>query len=264
MQRLGELPSGRAEPLARRIGEAMGAELAAVGFDIDFAPVLDVHTNEANPIIGDRAFAREPEAAAALALALADGLAAAGILSCGKHFPGHGDTDQDSHLVLPRLRHDLDRLRKVELLPFARAAAAGVPMIMTAHVVFEALDPGVPATLSRRALGEILRGELGYRGLVLSDDLDMKAIAEHIGVADAAVAAIEAGCDVLLLCESRANQDIALEALVRAGERSAPTRARIAEAAAAVRRLKARPAPPRPPLTVLGTGAPLLAELAAG
>ena len=222
--------------------------------------LLDVHTNEANPIIGDRAFGREPEAAALRALAFADGLAAAGILACGKHFPGHGDTDQDSHLVLPRLRHDLARLRAIELLPFARAASAAIPMIMTAHVVFEAIDPGLPATLSRKVLGDILRGELGYRGLVLSDDLDMKAIADHVGVADAAVGAIEAGCDALLLCRDRANQQAAYEALVRAGEKG-PLRPRIAEAAAAVRRLKQAPPAPRPGLAVLGAGATLVAAL---
>jgi beta-N-acetylhexosaminidase len=263
MERLARLADEPAEALARLVGAAMGGELAALGFDIDFAPVLDVHTNEANPIIGDRAFGREPEAAARRALAFADGLASAGMLACGKHFPGHGDTDQDSHLVLPRLRHGLDRLRQVELVPFARAAAAGVPMIMTAHVLFEALDPDVPATLSRRALGEVLRGELRYRGLVVSDDLDMKAIADHVGVAEAAVGAIEAGCDALLLCRDRANQDAAREALIRAGERGGAVRDRIREAAAAVRRLKRSPPPPRPPLTVLGSGASLLAALSA-
>ncbi|HWM85748.1 MAG TPA: beta-N-acetylhexosaminidase [Kofleriaceae bacterium] len=260
MERLSRLADGPAEALAREIGAAMGRELAALGFDIDFAPVLDVHTNPANPIIGDRAFAAEPEAAALRALAFAAGLADAGILSCGKHFPGHGDTDQDSHFVLPRLRHDLDRLRRVELVPFALAARAGIPMIMTAHVVFEALDPSVPATLSRRVLGDILRGELGYRGLVVSDDLDMKALS-GIGVGEAAVGAIRAGCDVLLLCQDRGHQDEALEALVRAGETDSALRARIGEAAAAVRRLKATPPPPRPPLSVLGAGNSLLAAL---
>ncbi len=264
MQRLAALADGAAENLARRVGAAMGRELAALGFDIDFAPVLDVNTNRDNPIIGDRAFASEPESAARRALAFAAGLADAGILACGKHFPGHGDTDQDSHFVLPRLRHDLDRLRRVELLPFARAAAAGIPMIMTAHVVFEALDADLPATLSRRVLGEILRGELAYRGVVVSDDLDMKAIADHIGAADAAVRAIEAGCDALLLCRDRANQDAAFESLVRAGESSPSLRTRIAEAASAVRRLKSTAPPARPdPVSALGAGAALLAELEA-
>ncbi len=242
--------------LARRVGAAMGAELAALGFDIDFAPVLDVHTNPANPIIGDRAFSVDPERAAALALALADGLADSGVLACGKHFPGHGDTHEDSHLALARIDHDLERLRRVELVPFARAAAAGIPMIMTAHVVFAAVDPDRPATLSSRVVGDILRGELGYRGVIVSDDLDMKAVADHYGVADAAVAAIEAGCDALLLCADRDRQEASREALIRAAEADATMRARVGEAASRVRVLAAsRGAVVRPPLAVVGAPA---------
>jgi beta-N-acetylhexosaminidase len=170
--------------LAERIGEALGRELAALGIDVDFAPVLDVHTNPANPVIGRRAFATAPEAAAGRALALARGLERAGVVSCGKHYPGHGDTDTDSHLALPRLSHDLERLEAVELLPFRRAVAAGIPMIMTAHVVFAALDDAVPATLSRAVITGLLRERMGYGGIIVSDDLDMRAIAAHIGVGD--------------------------------------------------------------------------------
>ena len=137
-------------------------------------------------------------------------------------------------------------------------------MIMKAHVVFEALHPAVPATLSRRALGEILRGELAYRGVVVSDDLDMKAIAHPIGAAEASVGAIEARCDALLLCRDRANQEAAFEALVRAGERSSALRARIGEASAAVRRLKQAAPPARPDVSVLGEGTALLPELDPG
>jgi beta-N-acetylhexosaminidase len=268
MHRLAALPDDRAVALARQVGGAIGAELHALGVDVDFAPVLDVHSNPANPIIGDRAFASEPAAAAARALAFADGLAAAGVLGCGKHFPGHGDTDSDSHLALPRLRHDLDRLRAVELLPFARAASAGLPMIMTAHVVFEALDPTVPATLSRRVIDGLLRRELGYAGVIVSDDLDMKAVSDHFAVGDAAVAAVEAGCDALLLCESEANQAAAEEALSRAAERSSTLAARIAEAAGRIRAMKAGHAPrmnltpdPAAARAVLGSQAALAAAL---
>jgi beta-N-acetylhexosaminidase len=254
----------RATTLARLVGAAMGRELAAVGFDVDFAPVLDVHTNPMNPVIGDRAFGCDPEVVARRALAFADGLAQAGILACGKHYPGHGDTDTDSHLALPRLSHDLDRLRQVELLPFARAAESGLPMIMTAHVIFDAIDPGLPATLSRKVLGNLLRGELGYRGLVVSDDLDMKAIADHIGVSDAAVRAVAAGCDALLLCRDRDNQEQSFEGLVRSCERDSEFRARVALAAAQVRLLKQRldSRPPPPPLSMLGQAASLARELA--
>ncbi|MCA9676474.1 MAG: beta-N-acetylhexosaminidase, partial [Myxococcales bacterium] len=203
--------------LAEQVGLALGRELAALGVDVDFAPVLDVNTNPDNPIIGDRAFGADPEDVARRALGFATGLARAGVLGCGKHFPGHGDTHLDSHLALPRVDHDRARLDAVELLPFRRAAAAGLPMLMTAHVVFAAVDPDVPATLSRKVVGGILRDELGYDGLVVSDDLDMKAIADHYGIGDAAVRAIDAGCDVLLLCRELGHQLEAHDALLRRG-----------------------------------------------
>jgi len=239
------LEDAPARALAEQVGQAMGRELALLGFDVDFAPVLDVHTNPDNPIIGDRAFATTSERVAERALAFARGLEGAGVLPCGKHFPGHGDTSVDSHLALPRLDHDLERLRAVELLPFERASSAALPMIMTAHVVFPAIEDGVPATLSHRVLTDLLRGELRYRGLIVSDDLDMKAISNTWEVGEAAVAAVEAGCDGLLLCRDAGAQDRAFEALVQAAETRSDVRARVSEAAAAVRNLKqARPRNP--------------------
>ncbi len=237
-----EVAGGRAEPLAESVGQAMGAELAAVGIDVDFAPVLDVHTNPDNPIIGDRAFSRDPGRAAARALAFARGLRRAGVLGCGKHFPGHGDTQLDSHLALPRVDRDRAGLESIELLPFRRAARdPAIPMVMTAHVVFSALDDKTPATLSRRIVTGLLREELGFSGVVVSDDLDMKAISDHAGAGDAATAAVEAGCDVLLACRREDVQDAAYEAIVREGERRPAFRDRVAEAAGRVRALKAAP-----------------------
>ncbi len=232
-------PAPDDEALAAAVGLALGRELAALGFDIDFAPVLDVHTNDHNPIIGDRAFGRDAETVARRALALADGLARGGMLACGKHFPGHGDTATDSHLELPRLDHGWARLESVELLPFRRAAVAKLPMIMTAHVVFAALDATVPATLSPAVIDELLRKQLGYHGVIVSDDLDMRAIAAHYGIADAAVRAIRAGCDALLLCRDEGHQVEARVALIRAGERDSAVRARLGESAARVRAMKA-------------------------
>ena len=226
------------ETLAEDVGRAVGDELRTLGFDVDFAPVLDVHTNPQNPIIGDRAFGREPDGAARRALAFARGLDAAGILSCGKHFPGHGDTSTDSHLELPRIDHDWARLDAVELAPFARAARADLPMIMTAHVVFAALDPTVPATLSHAVITDLLRGKLGYRGVIVSDDLDMTAIAGHMGADVAALAAVRAGCDVFLLCCDEANQAAAREALDRETRADAAFAARVADAAARIRAMK--------------------------
>lgn len=182
----------------------LGRQLAALGFNLDFAPVLDVDTNPANPVIGDRSFGREPERVIAHARAFARGLASAGVVACGKHFPGHGDTHEDSHFALPRLSHDLARLRAVELRPFAELAAE-LPALMTAHVVFDAIDPTVPATLSRNAVTALLRQELGYEGLVWSDDLEMKAISERYGIGEAAVRAIDAGCDSVLVCAELAH-----------------------------------------------------------
>jgi len=238
MAALDRFPEPEDAALAEAVGRAIGDELAALGFDIDFAPVLDVHTNPANPIIGERAFGTEPEAVARRALAFARGLAAAGVLPCGKHFPGHGDTATDSHLELPRIDHAWDRLERVELLPFRRAAMADLPMIMTAHVVFAALDPDRPATLSREVVTGLLRDRLGYRGIIISDDLDMRAIADHLGAGPAAVAAVRAGCDVLLLCKDEDHQVAAREALIREAEHDRELQQRIAEAAARVRALK--------------------------
>ncbi|ACY15680.1 beta-N-acetylhexosaminidase [Haliangium ochraceum] len=224
--------------LAERVGLALGHELAALEIDVDFAPVLDVHTNPANPVIGKRALSSDPEQVAQRGLALARGLERAGVVSCGKHFPGHGDTDTDSHLALPRLTHGSARLDAIELLPFARAAAADIPMIMTAHVVFAALDDTVPATLSHAVITGLLRRRLGYQGLIVSDDLDMRAIAAHFGIGEAAVMAVRAGCDVLLLCRDRAHQEEARRALLEAAARDSDIRAAIAAAAARVRAAK--------------------------
>jgi beta-N-acetylhexosaminidase len=238
MFELAGLPDEEAVRTAREWGAEMGKDLREWGFDIDFAPVLDVHTNSENPIIGDRAFSDQPGAAALRALAFAEGLSAAGIIGCGKHFPGHGDTSTDSHLTLPRLDHDMARLEQVELLPFRRAIDAGIPMIMTAHVVFAALDGSVPATLSPKVVRGLLREKLGYDGVVVSDDLDMKAVADNFGVGEAALMAIVAGCDVLLLCRNREHQEEAREALIAEAEKSAAFRDIIGRAVARVARLR--------------------------
>ena len=176
--------------LTERLGHALGSELAALGIGWDFAPVLDVHTNPQNPVIGNRAFGTTPEAVALHALAFWRGLTAAGLIGSGKHFPGHGNTHADSHFTLPVDPHDIDRLRAVELAPFAAAARAGIDSIMTAHVIYPALDRNWPATLSPRILTEILRGELGFTGVIVSDDLGMKAVADRYPIEEIAVSSI--------------------------------------------------------------------------
>jgi beta-N-acetylhexosaminidase len=256
------LAVGEAGDAARTtaVGRALGEELAALGVGWDFAPVLDVHTNPANPVIGNRAFGTTPETVSAQALAFWRGLRGAGLVGCGKHFPGHGDTRTDSHHELPVVPHDLERLRRVELAPFAAAAVAGMEALMTAHVLYPALDPDRPATLSRRIATDLLRGELGYRGVLVSDDLGMKAVADRYSIEELAVGAIEAGCDHLLIREPEARQQAAFEAIIRAAEARADFRARVEESAARVAALKAAcrvalPAPAAMLSSLLGTPA---------
>jgi len=225
--------------LTERVGRALGDELGALGIGWDFAPVLDVHTNPQNPVIGNRAFGVDAQEVATHALAFWRGLRAAGLVGCGKHFPGHGDTRADSHHELPVVDHDLERLRRVELVPFLAAARAGMEAIMTAHVLYPALDGERPATLSRRILTDLLRDELGFRGVVVSDDLGMKAVADRYPIDELAVAAVMAGADHLLVREPAARQIAAHEALVRAAEARSDVRARVTESAARVAALKA-------------------------
>jgi beta-N-acetylhexosaminidase len=214
MRDLGSHPEG--ERRARAYGALFAAELRPLGIDIDFAPVLDVDSNPANPVIGERSFSRDAETVGRLGRALIEGLQSGGVAACGKHFPGHGDTSTDSHLELPRLTHGLERLRAVELVPFRSAVAAGVASIMTSHIVFSALDPTQPATMSPQVIDGLLRGELGYDGVVVSDDLEMKAIAAHFPMPEAAIQAIKAGCDLLLVCHDPRLQAATLDGLARA------------------------------------------------
>ena len=173
------------------------------------------------------------------ALAFWRGLRGAGLVGCGKHFPGHGDTRTDSHLELPVVDHDMERLRRIELAPFAAAAAAGLESIMTAHVLFPALDAERPATLSRRILTGLLREELGFSGVIVSDDLGMKAVADRYSIEELAVGAVAAGADVLLIREPVARQLAAHEALIHAAEHESALARRIEESAARFGRLKA-------------------------
>ncbi len=219
------------EGYTTEVGRALGEEISALGFNLDYAPVLDVHTNPQNPIIGDRAFGTTAAAASRHALAFWRGLEAAGVRGCGKHFPGHGDTATDSHLELPRVTHPELRLREIELAPFRAAARAGVPMIMTAHVVYPVIDPR-PATMSRRWLTDILRGELGYRGVIVSDDLDMKAISVGFAVEDTVRDCLLAGVDSFLACRDPDIQARAEAALDRTIAENPQVRTRFEESAA--------------------------------
>jgi len=185
--------------LAHRYGRCTGREARALGLNWVLGPVCDVNNNPANPVINVRAWGETPDVVAALTRAFCQGLQAEGVLGCAKHFPGHGDTSVDSHLELPVLPHDRQRLATVELPPFAACIAAGIDAVMTAHLVLPALDRQRPATLSKAVLTDLLRGELGFDGLVVTDALVMEAISRHYGAGEAAVLALEAGADLVLM-----------------------------------------------------------------
>jgi beta-N-acetylhexosaminidase len=230
---------------AERIARAMGLELAALGFTIDFAPVLDVNTCAENPVIGDRAFGDDAATCARFGVAFVRGLQWAGLLACGKHFPGHGDTSKDSHVDLPVVDRPLEHIERVELAPFRAAIEAGVAMLMTAHVVYRSLDDARPATMSP-AVCTALRERMHFDGVLVSDDLEMQAIAARMTVEDAAVQAIAAGCDALLVCWSEEKQERAIEAMAIEAERSPAFRARCHAALARVRAARFRVRVARP------------------
>jgi beta-N-acetylhexosaminidase len=227
--------------LAERFARALASELKAVGVTLDYAPVLDIHTNPKNPVIGDRALAEKANEVARLGAAIIRGLQDGGVAACGKHFPGHGDTSVDSHLELPLIEHPPERLRDVELLPFKAAIEAQVATIMTAHILIPALDEERPATLSPRVITGMLREELGYQGVVFSDDLEMKAVASRYQVPDATVMALQAGCDGALICSGDHQAQVAaLEAIIHAIEDERIPLSRIEEALKRHRRAKER------------------------
>jgi beta-N-acetylhexosaminidase len=204
MRRLGELgdadsSGGALLDATAAVARALAVELRDCGIALDFAPVVDVDSNPANPVIGDRSFGRDPAQVAAHAGAFIRAMQAERVACCAKHFPGHGDTTLDSHLALPRIAHDLERLLAIELPPFAAAVAAGVASIMSAHVVFEAIDARRPATFSPDVMA-LLRERLRFGGLVFSDDLEMKAVADHWQPREMVDLALGAGVDVLLAC----------------------------------------------------------------
>lgn len=203
----------------------MGSELRAVGINLDFAPCVDVLTNSRNQVIGDRSISSDPEQVAKISSALVRGYIKSNVLPCAKHFPGHGNTLVDSHEELPIEEASLEELEKAALIPFKKAFRARLDMVMTAHIKFTKIDPDFPVTLSKKFLQDMLRGEMRYRNLIISDDLDMKALANHYPVDQIPVMALNAGCDILLYCNEPDHPPLALEAVKKAfsdGKLSAP------------------------------------------
>ncbi len=214
MRRLGQLNDPEA---TMQVGALLGAEMRSLNFDVNFAPVLDVNTNPDNPVIGDRAFSNDPGVVATHGVALLRGLHSAGIAACGKHFPGHGDTNLDSHFALPLLDHSPERLEQVEWPPFVAAIQAGAQAIMSAHLMVPALDEKWPGTLSPIILGQ-LRNALGFSGLIFSDDIEMQALIDHHSLHTIATQGSQAGIDIFLPCKTPDTILSLYRALVRAAE----------------------------------------------
>lgn len=205
------LGATRSPEISWNVGNAIGEELASLGINMNFAPVMDVNNNPDNPVIGVRSFGEDPQLVADMGVAYTKGLQVAGVAATAKHFPGHGDTAVDSHLGLPEVPHDKERLKQVELYPFQKGMEAGIDAIMTAHVTFPKIDGtkaisqktgeeiAIPATLSYKVLTELMREEMGYEGVITTDAMNMKAIADHFGPVDAAIRAVKAGTDIVLM-----------------------------------------------------------------
>jgi beta-N-acetylhexosaminidase len=226
--------------LAYQLGHAVAVELAVTGINLNFAPVLDVNSNRQNPIIGDRSFGSDPNRVIAISSAWTRGLEEGGIIPCGKHFPGHGDTDQDSHFDLPVVDKPIEALMAADLPPFAHACRHGIESLMTAHVRFTSLDPDRPATLSEPIVTGLLRHQLGYDGVIFSDDMEMKAISDNYGLEDAAVLAVRAGVDSLLYCHDLHRAMAAFEFVCSEAERDPSVRAQVENGYRRIAELKHR------------------------
>ncbi len=235
LKRLGDLDS---PSLGFKFAETMGQELKAIGINLNFAPCVDVLTNPKNTVIGDRSLSADAENVAKMSSSLVRGYIKSEIIPCAKHFPGHGNTMLDSHEDLPIEETTLERLREVEFVPFKRAFRARLDMVMTAHIKFPKIDPEWPATLSSIFITDILRKEMGYRNLIITDDLDMKALTKNYALELIPVRALKAGCQLLAYCNEPARPPMAIEAITKAIQAKEIDEAVISAACDAIQKLK--------------------------
>ncbi|TNJ66744.1 beta-N-acetylhexosaminidase [Paenibacillus hemerocallicola] len=224
------IAAGGEPQAAYEAARVTGEELRALGINLNYAPVLDVNVNPGNPVIGVRSYGESPELVGEYGVRAIRGLQEAGVTATAKHFPGHGDTDVDSHLDLPTIAHGRERIYGIELAPFVRAIEEGIDAIMSSHIYFPSFETEKrPVTLSRNVLTGLLREELGFDGVIMTDCMEMKAIADHYGTVAAAVLAVEAGADCVLISHRHDLQEEAIEALVAAVESGRLSEARIDE-----------------------------------
>ncbi|MFW5799568.1 MAG: glycoside hydrolase family 3 N-terminal domain-containing protein [Spirochaetota bacterium] len=222
---------------------SLAENLKYLGYNVDFAPVLDVNTNPDNPIIGDRAFSSNTDVVISYSQKFIEAFKESGVITTAKHFPGHGDTGEDSHKTLPHIEHNLERLNQVELAPFKNAIKQNIDMIMTAHIIYDELDPEYPATLSSKILTDLLRDKLGYEGVVITDDMYMRAILNNYDQKKAVVDAINAGADIILCVQIyknlNSNEEL-YDAVLKAVKEGGISEDRLREAVLRVLKLKAK------------------------
>ncbi|MCL6604813.1 MAG: beta-N-acetylhexosaminidase [Paenibacillus sp.] len=226
--------------LAQTMGELLGRELTLTGFNMNFAPVLDVNSNAQNPIIGNRSFGSSAARVTKMGLAEIKGLRSEGIIPVVKHYPGHGDTSVDSHLELPVVNKTEQQLAKLEWIPFQAAIKDKAEAVMVAHILFPKLDPNKPASLSKVIIGEHLRGEMGYKGVVITDDLTMGAIMKHYKLAEAAIDTIKAGSDILLIAHGYDNEKLVLNKIKQSVNNGTISESRIDESVRRILSLKSK------------------------
>lgn len=224
--------------LAYRIGRILGEELKLFGLNMNFAPVLDINSNPDNPVIGDRAFGNNADIVTKLGIETMKGLQAENIISAVKHFPGHGDTSVDSHVGLPTVNNDLDRLESIELLPFSEAIKNKVDVVMIAHILLPKIDADHPSTFSKTIISDILRKKLNFDGVVITDDMTMGAITNNYDIGEASVKSINAGSDIILVCHDYEKEKAVLQSLQNAAKTGAIPQERIDESVYRVLKLK--------------------------
>lgn len=237
------LGQANSDDLAYRFGLAMGREMHAVGINMDYAPVLDVHSNPDNPVIGHRALSSDPEKVARLGAEVIRGFYDAGVIPVGKHFPGHGDTSHDSHLTLPRVERTRESLEQTELIPFAHAIKQGLEVIMTAHVVYPAWDAECPATFSRSIINDVLRNSLHFDGLIMSDDLEMQAIEDKLE--SIPELGTKVSIDVFLICHDLEKVNALQDSMIHGIESGKIPRANIEQSLARIFKVKEKLKVPR-------------------
>lgn len=238
------LPTNRAigkvhkEGFSYEVGKVIAKEISAFGYNMDFAPVLDINSNPKNPVIGDRSFGNRADLVTALGVKTMEGIRDGGVIPVVKHFPGHGDTSVDSHIGLPKVNKKLSDLTKFELLPFQAAIQKGADVVMIAHILLPKIDPDYPSSLSKKIISDLLRDQMGYQGVVITDDLTMGAIAKHYSLGKAAVQSFLAGSDILLVAHQYENAKEVYQAMKTAVEEGKITEERLNQSVYRILNLK--------------------------